>query len=308
VAFTIRNTRAVLNGSGYRARSVRACTRCASPLITLRGPRLRWLPCDLGTFGRGRTGERAPPSFSHDSVGSRACAIGTRRRASQRLSAHNAAVIAAAAMMRFMVCAPSIDAGTTLVALLRRRCPPISPAHRARAGATNTCCQGRPSAPTWIPLACREFRANPSRHFRPRRVSSIAFGNCAAASEKSDKKMQGLPLSRGCVDAYIDRIINSTMESNMTSPISNCTSRSGAIFAAGLFAFALAGPALAAPLFAPPFDTVTSGASDVLLLGSIALLVIAVAAKIVGDHPYGEPTPPEPDLRWWKRPPPDPQP
>jgi hypothetical protein len=128
------------------------------------------------------------------------------------------------------------------------------------------------------------------------------------ASEKSDKEMQGLPLSRGCVDAYIDRIINSTMESNMTSPISNCTSRSGAHFAGGLFAFALAGPALAAPLFAARFDITTSGAGDVMLLGSIALLVIAVVAKIVGDHPYGEPPPTGPDLRWWKRPPPDAQP
>ena len=69
-------------------------------------------------------------------------------------------------------------------------------------------------------------------------------------------------------------------------------------------------PALAAPPFALPFDVVTLSARDmhILLYGSIALLVVALVAKVIRDRHYREPAPQGPDLRWWKNPPPAPQP
>ena len=66
-------------------------------------------------------------------------------------------------------------------------------------------------------------------------------------------------------------------------------------------------PAFAAPTFSLPFDITAFGTRDWLLYGSIALLVIALAAKVIRDHYHTEPTPQGPDLRWWKNPPPNPQ-
>jgi len=71
-------------------------------------------------------------------------------------------------------------------------------------------------------------------------------------------------------------------------------------------------PALAAPTFAFPFDVdiaMLSGRDiQILLYASIALLVIALAAKVIRDRYYKEPPSQGPDLRWWKNPPPTPQP
>lgn len=67
-------------------------------------------------------------------------------------------------------------------------------------------------------------------------------------------------------------------------------------------------PAFAAPTFSLPFDITAFGTGEWLLYGSIALLVIALAAKIIRDQYQSEPTPQGPDLRWWKNPPPNPQP
>ena len=69
-------------------------------------------------------------------------------------------------------------------------------------------------------------------------------------------------------------------------------------------------PALAMPPFAFPVDVVMLSARDIhiLLYGSIALLVVALAAKVIRVRHYHEPPPRGPDLRWWKNPPPSPQP
>ena len=72
---------------------------------------------------------------------------------------------------------------------------------------------------------------------------------------------------------------------------------------------AAAVPAFAAPLALPslPFDVTTLSGRDMLLYGSIALLVIGLIAKVIRDHQHSEPAPEGPDLRWWKNPPPTPQ-
>ena len=67
-------------------------------------------------------------------------------------------------------------------------------------------------------------------------------------------------------------------------------------------------PALAAPSFALPFDVTAWPARDLLLWGSVALLVVSLIAKVVQDRYRKEPRPEGPDLRWWKNPPPNPQP
>ncbi len=67
-------------------------------------------------------------------------------------------------------------------------------------------------------------------------------------------------------------------------------------------------PALAAPTFSLPFDITAFGTREWLLYGSIALLVIALTAKLIRGHYHSEPPPQGPDLRWWKNPPPNPQP
>ena len=74
---------------------------------------------------------------------------------------------------------------------------------------------------------------------------------------------------------------------------------------------ASAAPALAAPSFALPsfpFDVTSVPPQDLLLYGSIALLVIALTAKVIRDRHDREPPVQGPDLRWWKNPPPTPQP
>ncbi len=80
----------------------------------------------------------------------------------------------------------------------------------------------------------------------------------------------------------------------------------GAIVNAFAIAPALAAPSLALPSL--PFDISSLSGRDMLLYGSIALLVIALIAKFVRDRHYTERTPQGPDLRWWKNPPPNPQP
>ena len=73
---------------------------------------------------------------------------------------------------------------------------------------------------------------------------------------------------------------------------------------------ASAAPALAAPSFALPslpFDITSVPPRDLLLYGSIALLVVALTAKVVRDRHDRELPPQGPDLRWWKNPPPTPQ-
>ena len=80
------------------------------------------------------------------------------------------------------------------------------------------------------------------------------------------------------------------------------------LVAAALLNLSMMAPALAAPAFSLPFDITSFGTRDWLLYGSIALLVIGVAAKIIRDHYHSAPPPAGPDLRWWKNPPPNPQP
>jgi hypothetical protein len=80
------------------------------------------------------------------------------------------------------------------------------------------------------------------------------------------------------------------------------------IVAGALVNFAVMAPAFAAPSFALPFDITSLGTRELLLFGSIALLVVALTAKIIRDRRHSEPTPQGPDLRWWKNPPPNPQP
>jgi hypothetical protein len=66
-------------------------------------------------------------------------------------------------------------------------------------------------------------------------------------------------------------------------------------------------PALAASSFALPFDATAAPVRNILLWGSVALLIVALAAKVIQDRARRETLPQTPDLRWWKNPPPDPQ-
>jgi hypothetical protein len=77
--------------------------------------------------------------------------------------------------------------------------------------------------------------------------------------------------------------------------------------AAALVNVSMASSAFAAPTFALPFDITSFGTREWVLYGSIALLVISLAAKVIRDHYHAEPPPQGPDLRWWKNPPPTPQ-
>lgn len=72
------------------------------------------------------------------------------------------------------------------------------------------------------------------------------------------------------------------------------------IVAGALLGLALASPVLAAPSLALPFDISALGWRDLLLYGSIALLVVALTAKVIRDKRDAEPAPQAPDLRWWK--------
>ena len=71
------------------------------------------------------------------------------------------------------------------------------------------------------------------------------------------------------------------------------------IVAGTVFGLAVASPALAAN-FALPFDLNALGWRDLLLYGSIALLVVALTLKVIRDKRDAEPTSEAPDLRWWK--------
>ena len=79
----------------------------------------------------------------------------------------------------------------------------------------------------------------------------------------------------------------------------------GAILNAVAVVPALAAPSLALPSL--PFDVSTLSGRDILLYGSIALLVISLIAKVIRDRHDSESVPQGPDLRWWKNPPPNPQ-
>ena len=85
---------------------------------------------------------------------------------------------------------------------------------------------------------------------------------------------------------------------------------SRSLVAGAIANIALVSTALAAPLALPSFhfDITTIPPRDLLLFGSIALLVIALTAKVIRDKQDTEPPPQGPDLRWWKNPPPTPQP
>ena len=79
------------------------------------------------------------------------------------------------------------------------------------------------------------------------------------------------------------------------------------LVAGALVNLSMTASALAAPTFSLPFDITAFGTREWLLYGSIALLVIGLAAKVIRDHYHSEPPPQGPDLRWWKNPPPNPQ-
>ena len=96
----------------------------------------------------------------------------------------------------------------------------------------------------------------------------------------------------------------------MTPPRNPATFARSLVNGALVNAFAVA-PALAAPSLALPslpFDVSAMSGRDMLLYGSIALLVVALIAKVVHDRYHIERAPQGPDLRWWKNPPPNPQP
>lgn len=57
----------------------------------------------------------------------------------------------------------------------------------------------------------------------------------------------------------------------------------------------------ASPVFAASLDGMFAG-RDLLLFGSIALLVVGVALRIATHRHRGEPSAPAPDLRWWRNP------
>jgi hypothetical protein len=131
---------------------------------------------------------------------------------------------------------------------------------------------------------------------------AIEYG--IATSELSDTEMQRSPLFRLRDEGYIERIVNQMMEPTMTFRLVSLPRQ---IIGSTVLNLAVAAPALAAPPFALPFDITSVATSDLLLYGSIALLVIALTAKIIRDRHHVEPTPQGPDLRWWKNPPPNPQ-
>ena len=80
------------------------------------------------------------------------------------------------------------------------------------------------------------------------------------------------------------------------------------IVAAVVVNVTLIAQALAAPSFTLPFNLNSMGPRDLLLYGSIALLVVALVAKVIRDRHEADVVPQGPDLRWWKNPPPAPQP
>ena len=55
----------------------------------------------------------------------------------------------------------------------------------------------------------------------------------------------------------------------------------------------------AAPAFAAAFELPYSS-RDLLLYGSIALLVVGIALRIFTHRDEGDAAPREPDLRWWR--------
>ena len=83
---------------------------------------------------------------------------------------------------------------------------------------------------------------------------------------------------------------------------------SRSLVAAATLNLAIVAQAIAAPSLALPFDIGSVGARDLLLYGSIALLVVALIAKVIRDRHEAEAVPEGTDLRWWKNPPPNPQP
>jgi len=119
--------------------------------------------------------------------------------------------------------------------------------------------------------------------------------------------MQRSPLRGREATVYIDRVINQRWSSTMTF-LRGLSSISRSLVGAALVNLSVTMPALAAPTFSLPFDITAFGTREWLLYGSIALLVISLAAKVIRDHYHSEPPPQGPDLRWWKNPPADLQP
>jgi hypothetical protein len=67
-------------------------------------------------------------------------------------------------------------------------------------------------------------------------------------------------------------------------------------------AVAVATALAAAPAFALSLDMpqLPYPPQDLLLYGSIGLLVVAVALRLFQEAQRADPTPPAPDLRWWR--------
>jgi hypothetical protein len=78
----------------------------------------------------------------------------------------------------------------------------------------------------------------------------------------------------------------------------------GAIVNLAAAAPAFAAPSFALPSIALPFDLTAVPPQEILLWSSVALLVVALTAKVIRDRHQREPAPQGPDLRWWKNPPP----
>jgi hypothetical protein len=70
--------------------------------------------------------------------------------------------------------------------------------------------------------------------------------------------------------------------------------RCGTLVMAGLLEFVAAAPALAATFDAPPSPR------DLLLYGSLGLLAVALALRVIRGRQHDQPPPQAPDLRWWK--------
>src|SRR5262245_40102191 len=71
---------------------------------------------------------------------------------------------------------------------------------------------------------------------------------------------------------------------------------------AALVAALAAMPAFAAPEFDLPFISTGLPMRDWLLMGSLALLAIALALKLIRYRRTPEPRAEGPDLRWWRNP------
>jgi len=81
--------------------------------------------------------------------------------------------------------------------------------------------------------------------------------------------------------------------------LSNRVGQALATASAGL---ASASPALAALPFEVPFSGGSMHLQEWLLSGSLALLAVALALRLIRLRSSGEPVAEGPDLRWWRNP------